>query len=94
LGKAVVLKPRLYDQTMQPTPYSCTKRGSMRSRWTSLGSIFSSSPSFVATSRKPPVTSTTSQSGAPLAAMARNLATFIGPSCTTLAPVAFSNGSQ
>jgi len=49
---------------------------------------------LIATSRKPPVTSTTSQSGVPLAAMARNLATFIGPSCTTLAPVAFSNGSQ
>ena len=38
--------------------------------------------------------STTSQSGVPLDAMARNLATFIGPSCTTLAPVAFSKGSQ
>ena len=79
---------------MQPTPYSWTKRGSMRLRVTSLGSIFSSRPSLAATSRKPPVMSTTSQSGVPLEAMARNLATFIGPSCTTLAPVAFSKGSQ
>ena len=40
------------------------------------------------------VTSTTSQSGAPLSAMVRKRAAFIGPSCTTRAPVSAAKGSQ
>lgn len=40
------------------------------------------------------VTSATSQSGVPPSTMARNLAMFMGPSCTTRAPVAAAKGSQ
>ena len=44
--------------------------------------------------RKSMVMSATSQSGVPLSIMARNLATFIGPSCTTWRRSPAANGSQ